>query len=73
MFGVNHLGHFALTTALLGRLTQSAPARVVTVASQVHFQAPGIDFEALHPGLVASDMLWERSEAWTGLGVALSS
>jgi NAD(P)-dependent dehydrogenase (short-subunit alcohol dehydrogenase family) len=51
LFGVNHLGHFALTTALLGRLTDSGPARVVTVSSEVHYSAPGIDFEALRrPG-----------------------
>jgi len=47
MFGVNHLGHFALTNALLGRLTASAPARVVTVSSDSHYSARGIDFEAL--------------------------
>jgi NAD(P)-dependent dehydrogenase (short-subunit alcohol dehydrogenase family) len=46
-FGVNHLGHFALTNALLGCLTGSAPARVVTVSSDAHYSAKGIDFEAL--------------------------
>jgi len=47
MFGVNHLGHFAFTNALLGRLTDSGAARVVTVSSDAHYSAPGVDFDAL--------------------------
>jgi retinol dehydrogenase-12 len=47
MFGVNHLGHFALTSALSGHLAQCAPSRVVTVSSDAHYNATGIDYEAL--------------------------
>lgn len=48
-FGVNHLGHFALTGLLLARLKQSAPARIVVVSSDAHRSARGgLDFNDLH-------------------------
>lgn len=34
--GVNHLGHFLLTTLLQERIRESAPARVVVVSSDAH-------------------------------------
>jgi NAD(P)-dependent dehydrogenase (short-subunit alcohol dehydrogenase family) len=46
-FGVNHMGHFLLTQLLLERLRQSAPARIVTVASRAHRRVDGIDWDAL--------------------------
>ena len=46
-FGTNHLGHFLLTELLLPRIKATAPARIVNVASKSHYQASGIDWDAL--------------------------
>ncbi|MDH3524203.1 MAG: oxidoreductase [Acidobacteriota bacterium] len=48
--GTNHLGHFALTGLLLGRLLRTEGSRVVTVSSAAHRQGE-IDFD---------DLQWER-------------
>jgi retinol dehydrogenase-14 len=45
-FALNYLAPFLLTNLLLGRLTHSAPARVVTVASNAH-STGRIDFDDL--------------------------
>ena len=46
-FGVNHLGHFLFTTLLLDRCAARAPGAIVVVASDEHFKAKGIDWDAL--------------------------
>lgn len=46
-FGVNHLGHFALTQWLLPRLLEQAHSRVVNVSSLAHYNVSGIDFDRL--------------------------
>ena len=57
--GTNHLGHFALTGRLMGRLVESGPARVVSVASQAHRMGK-IDFEDL--------MSERRYDRWVAYG-----
>ncbi len=59
MFGVNHLGHFLLTSLLLDMLLASAPSRVVDVSSDAYlFASAGLDWD---------DLQHERS--YTGLEV----
>ena len=58
-FGVNHLGHFLFTHLLLDTIKESAPARIVNVASASHYQAKkGIPWDRLRQrtrGLTAMD------------------
>jgi NAD(P)-dependent dehydrogenase (short-subunit alcohol dehydrogenase family) len=62
-FGVNHLGHFALTVELLPLLAASSPARVVTVASS--------GFELCPKGLPWHDLQWTtRYNGWVAYGAS---
>jgi NAD(P)-dependent dehydrogenase (short-subunit alcohol dehydrogenase family) len=56
-FGTNYLGHFLLTTLLLDRIRESAPARIVNVASDA------MHFASLTPAF--DDLNWEQRR-WSG-------
>lgn len=47
-FAVNHLAYFLLTERLRPRLIESAPARIVSVASMAHAFVKGVNFDDLH-------------------------
>jgi dehydrogenase/reductase SDR family protein 13 len=46
-FGTNYVGPFLFTQLLLDRLKQADAARIVNVASTMHYQAKGIDWDAV--------------------------
>ena len=64
-FATNHVGHFALTTALLPALRKGAPSRVVALSSSGH-KICGVDFDDIH---------FERREynKWKAYGQAKSA
>ena len=59
----NHLGHFALTLALLPALARAPQARVITVSSSAHQMGPGID---------TGDLNWKKRGygAWNAYGAS---
>ena len=62
-FAVNHLAYFLLTELLLPRLKESAPARIVSVASDAHAQAGGrLDFEDLDSRRYSSMRVYGKSK-----------
>jgi len=67
MFGVNHLGHFALVEQLRPLLVASAPARIVIVASDAHKMGGALDFDDLQSehkrfGVVGGMQAYGRSK-----------
>lgn len=47
IFGTNHIGPYLFTRLLLDRVREAGRARIVNVASESHYQAKTIDWEAV--------------------------
>ncbi|KAG0376785.1 hypothetical protein BGX24_007228 [Mortierella sp. AD032] len=47
-FAVNHMGHFVFTLALLDRIKESQPSRIVIMSSLFHEMATGIDYDTIY-------------------------
>ena len=62
-FGTNHLGPFLFTQLLLDRLKQADAARIVNVASTMHYQAKGIDWDAVQKPTATRVGMKEYSES----------
>ena len=62
-FGTNHLGPFLFTQLLLDRLKQADAARIVNVASTMHYQAKGIDWDAVRQPTATRVGMKEYSES----------
>lgn len=58
-FGTNHVGTFLLTELLREHLVASGPGRIVNVASTAHYQAKGIDWDAVRRPSVTRTALRE--------------
>jgi dehydrogenase/reductase SDR family protein 13 len=62
-FGTNHMGPFLFTQLLLDRLKEADAARIVNVASTMHYQAKGIDWDAMRKPTATRLGMKEYSES----------